>query len=708
MAASAPANIKTRTRDFLARLWDERFVPRPLRWADEWAEQERRLSSEESDDHGPYRIARTPYARFILRLLSPRSLTRVVSFMAPAQVTKTECGINAIGHRIDDHPCRIMLLMPTIDMAKDYVRDRFEPMVEGCPSLRARVPRVRSRDAQNTKLHKKFPGGSIRFRGANVPWALRSIPIQMLVEEEYDALARSLKAEGSASGIAEARLRRARRPKIYRNSTPTVAGVSPIALALRDSEACFEYRVACPHCGLFQVLRWEQVRYEVPPKREDGGKLQSIPGVWVACIGCTGRIEEREKYRLAREAEAHGEHGWHAVWEIGRQSVGIDGSSLALLAEQPWGVMAAKYERGREDPEAMREFYNLDLGRPYEEGSDAPQAEDLYARREPYPAGIVPEGVRILVAGVDVQPEAGWLAVEVVGYGRNMESWSIDYRVIPGDTSDPAGGAWAALVSQVLAVEWPCAGGGTLPIRCMAIDSGHQAEQVYAFARQHPAPTYGRKAIAIRKARTVMVIKGTDDWDMPLKLARKVSQTEKVRGLKVVGVGGSYLRHSQYRWLKRSPLTAEQRAAGEKEPRGVCHFPDAPQYSKDFFDELTAAEIRTEERHGFKRLRIVKPKHKRHEAGDCRVYARAAATACGIEQYTESDWRRVEASVPVGLVGHVATAPVAVEGGASVPPSRVRERSDVMPERPMTVGPPAPTVVTNRPGRRITNSWMGW
>ena len=54
----------------------------------------------------------------------------------------------------------------------------------------------------------------------------------------------------------------------------------------------------------------------------------------------------------------------------------------------------------------------------------------LWNRCEPF-AAEAPDGVCLLTAGVDVQADR--LEMEVVGWGRDEESWSIGYHVIPGD-----------------------------------------------------------------------------------------------------------------------------------------------------------------------------------------------------------------------------------------------------------------------------------
>ena len=54
----------------------------------------------------------------------------------------------------------------------------------------------------------------------------------------------------------------------------------------------------------------------------------------------------------------------------------------------------------------------------------------LYEKRELYKTTTVPNGALMLTCGVDVGKD--YLTWEVVGWGRRMESWSIDTGVING------------------------------------------------------------------------------------------------------------------------------------------------------------------------------------------------------------------------------------------------------------------------------------
>ena len=121
----------------------------------------------------------------------------------------------------------------------------------------------------------------------------------------------------------------------------------------------------------------------------------------------------------------------------------------------------------------------------------------LYERREHYPMGVVPEGGLFLTAGVDVQKDR--LECEIVAWGRNKESWSVDYHTLEGDTARQE--VWEKL-EGLLRKDWPHACGATLPIRVMAVDSGYATQDVYAWAKGHPQASWGGSGSARRRAAT--------------------------------------------------------------------------------------------------------------------------------------------------------------------------------------------------------------
>ena len=151
------------------------------------------------------------------------------------------------------------------------------------------------------------------------------------------------------------------------------------------------------------------------------------------------------------------------------------------------------------------------------------------------------------------------IEVEVVAWGRNKESWSVDYLVIDGDTARPE--VWQKL-DAVLARDWPHASGQTLPIRVMCVDAGYATQDVYAWVRRHPQASWGPAGSAARQPRTVVAVKGRDQDTALLLSVSRADAGSRRRGLRVWSVGTPVAKGELYRWLKLEWPTDEALEAG--------------------------------------------------------------------------------------------------------------------------------------------------
>src|SRR3989338_5204196 len=80
------------------------FDPPPRQTVSEWADENRRLSSEASAEAGEWRTDRAPYQRAIMDALTPNSRFERVVVMAASQTGKTELGLNFCGYIVDRDP----------------------------------------------------------------------------------------------------------------------------------------------------------------------------------------------------------------------------------------------------------------------------------------------------------------------------------------------------------------------------------------------------------------------------------------------------------------------------------------------------------------------------------------------------------------------------------------------------------------------------
>ena len=606
--------------------------PDPGLSVSEWADRHRVLSQRASSEPGRWRTSRTPYLKEIMDCLSPASKVERVVFMKGSQIGGTECGNNWIGYVIHQAPGPMMAVAPTVELAKRNSKQRIEPQIEDSAVLRDRVKPARSRDSGNTILSKEFPGGVLVMTGANSAVGLRSMPARYLFLDEVDGYPGDADGEGDPILLAERRAATFQRRKVFLVSTPKTKGLSRIE---REFEASDQrrYFVPCPECGEYQALTFEGLTW--PEGKPEQARY--------ACEHCGSLIDEACKTALLeagewrRTAEAAETHE-SADAEFARNSGRTAGFHLSSLYSPvgwfAWADAAAMFEAARKNPDLMKGFVNTVLGEPFAEAHEAPEWRRLYERREDYRIGIVSAGGLFLTAGADVQKDR--IEVEVVAWGRNKESWSVDYLVLDGDTARPE--VWDRL-DEVLARDWPRRGGASLPIRVLCVDSGYATQDVYAWARRHPQATWGPAGAAARQPRTAVAVKG-QDRDVALLLGvSKADAGGRRRGLRVWSVSSSIAKGELYRWLKLERPTDEALEQGAGYPPGTCHF---PQYGEDYFKQLTAERRVIRIHKGFPRASWEKDPARQNEALDCRVYARAGAAIYGIDRFQERQWKRLE------------------------------------------------------------------
>lgn len=599
----------------IERAWHEGLTPDPLLSVSTWADQHRILSSKASAEPGRWRTARTPYLREIMDCLSPASPIERVVFMKGAQVGGTECGSCWIGYVIHHAPGPMMAVWPTVEMAKRNSKQRIDPLIEESPALAERIAPARSRDSGNTILAKDFRGGVLVMTGANSAVGLRSMPVRYLFLDEVDGYPLDVEGEGDAITLAEARTRTFTRRKIFIVSTPTIAGASSIE---REYEASDQrrYFVPCPHCAHAQWFRFEQLRWE-------RGRPETAAYV---CESCEQPIAEHHKTWML-------EHGqWRATAPGNGRTAGFHLSSLySPVGWRSWREIAAAWESAIDkttgSASAIKTFKNTELGETWVEEGEAPDWQQLLERREDYRIGSVPRGGLLLVGGADVQKDR--IEVSVWAFGRGKTAWLVEHRVLMGDTARDA--VWNQL-RALLGETWTHAGGAQLPLARFAIDTGFATQEVYAFVRACRDP----RVMAIKGAARGAALIGT-----PTAVDVSVGGKKLRRGLKLYTVTVGIAKQEIYNNLRKQASVGDD-GVTPVYPPGYIHLPHV---DAEYLQQLCAEQLVTRrDRNGYA-VRDWQKLRERNEALDALVYARAAASAAGLDRFEERHWRELERSL---------------------------------------------------------------
>jgi terminase, large subunit len=601
-----------------------------------------------------------PYQRGILDAISDSTIERV-TVMKSARVGYTKSFCAAVGYFIEHDPCNILIVQPTLEDARKHSKEDIAPMLAEVPALQGLVVEAKSRDPGNTVLEKQFRGGSLSLIGANSPRGFRRTSRRVVIFDEVDGYPVSAGGEGDPIELGIRRTEYYWNRKIIAGSTPTLAGFSAIE-RLFDQGDQRRYYVPCPSCGDFQVIRFPNMKWpEGQPER-----------AYLVCEtnGCV--IEHKSKRDMIEGGEWRAEHpeNFH---EYHRHASFHIWAGYSYSPNATWGQLAAEFVKANKGGAVtLKTFVNTVLGETWQDRGEAPDWERLFRRRDAYAAGTVPHGALFLTCGVDVQKDR--VVYEIVGWGRGKCSWSVDYGILPGDTADLDHGPWTAL-DALLARNFPHAGGVHLGIRMLAVDSGYNTQQVYAWARKHPMS----RVIAIKGQSLGGALIGPPTPVDVSDRGRKLT-----RGYKSWPVVGAIAKSELYGFLR-----LEMPTDGSASPPGFCHFPE---YSEEYFRELTAEQlIPHKTSRGYLRLEWTLIPGRRNEALDARVYARAAAAVLGMDRFHENDWATLERAV-----GQAPAPPVnAITSGPETPPP---------PERPAPRRDP--WLSPSRPGPK-RGGWLG-
>ncbi len=522
-----------------------------------------------------------------------------ITVMGPTQLLKTELINNIVGYFIHQDPAPMIVMQPTGKMAEAWSKDRLDKMLRDSPVLAGTVKDKRSRDSDNTILHKSFPGGHITVVGSNSPSDLASRPVRITLCDEVDKYPESAGKEGDPIRLIEERSDTFWNAIKVRVCSPTIHGRSRVETEYDLSDKRV-FCGRCPHCGLLDELKWEQVQWDDKDPENTAAYV---------CSKCSKPWSEPERLQAISTGEyiATEPFSGHAGFKVNK------------LASpwQPVSVLVRKWLDSQDSPEMLKTFVNTQLAETWAEKGEVPEFKRLYERRETYKENNLPKGVIFLTAGADVQKDR--IEVEIVGWGKDKQSWSIDYRIFMGDTAVEGSAPWIEC-DKLLNETWKTHNDLEVQLRMFAMDSGYYTQQVYGWVKKHPSD----RVRAIKGSDALQTIFG---HPKDVDISRDGSRLR--RASKYWPVGVSVIKSELYSWLRLDGAGDE----GVFLP-GFCHF---PQYEEEYFKRLCSEHLVKKKVNGRTVYRWLKI-HERNEPLDCRIYARAAASMFGMDRFSDRDW----------------------------------------------------------------------
>lgn len=561
------------------------FKPDPRLTVSEWSDTYRILTSEASAEAGRWRTDRTPYLKEIMDVMSPTSPVQQVKVIKGTQLGFSSIADNIAMCYLDFYPCPILYILPTETLAKGTSKRRITPSIRAIEHLAKKVTGGKSKDDIGETFSKAVAGGNLTFGWSNSTSSFRSFSARVVILDDVDGYGTF--GEGDVMELGKARADAFANKKIYINSTPTIAGQSNIATEFEDSDQC-EYDMACPECNELMPFKWDYMHYEVDEK----GALKG--DVLCGCPNCGAMIPEYKKttMMLAGVWRPRNEGHIHKGYKLS--------SFYSPLGWLGWNEIATEFIKAHRlmqtgDARLMQVWQNTRNAQAWEADLDGVDIPDADERTEEYEAQV-PDGVLILTAGCDTQDDR--FEIEVVGHGRNGETWSIDYKVIAGD---PQFDTTQAELDTYLSQSFYRKNGAEMKISGTAIDTGgHRTKAMYAYCKA-------------RTNQKIFAIKGANNINAPI--SNKNITAMIPNELTLFSIGVHVLKDAFYANL-----------AITEEGANFCHFPKTPVYNDKYFKMLTAEK--RDEKGVYIKVR------RRNEALDCRIYATVVLTIIAVNPNT--------------------------------------------------------------------------
>jgi phage terminase large subunit GpA-like protein len=420
---------------------------------------------------------------------------REIVIQKAAQIGASQVLLNIAAYFIDHDPAPMMWVQTTLNEANHFAKIRFAAFLEDNPRIAAKM----KRGTNNTQ--KVFPGGMIVFRGSKSAPGLRQFPIRVVIMDDMDGFVDTT-PEGDPVELAAARTRAFTRRLTIKCSTPVVEHRSRVVKAYEASDQR-KYLVPCHACGDEQEMVWGQVKWDLGEEGRGDPRTARYE-----CIACGERWTDVHRWRGIRQGR----------WQATRPFLGMAGFKIGGLIS-PFITLeeiVRKYLEAEGDDDALEVFMNTTLGEATRHQHEKPDIDVLYERREPYAIEMVPKGGLVLTAGVDVQKNR--LELEVVAWGRGLESWSVAHMVLWGDPTGEE--PWKQLEEVLFERDWAHEETGVVcKIARVAVDAGFSTNSVYGWWR----------GLSKEQRRMTMLTVGRDRTEYAVKPATLKTSTSAAR-----------------------------------------------------------------------------------------------------------------------------------------------------------------------------------
>lgn len=387
---------------------------------------------------GPWRNATTQYMVEPMDTLTSPDFNGL-AFVGGAQTGKTDSLLlNWLAYSVTVDPMDMTIYAPSTTSARDFSNRRLERLHRHTQAVGNALRNTR--DADN-KYDKHYESGMMLSLSWPSPVELAGKPVGRVGITDYDRIDDDVGGDGSCYDLASKRTTTfgtfamcmaessPSKPITNPRWVPKTAHEAPPAtgiFALYNRGDRRRWYWPCPHCevyfeGTFEMLEWD----------EGADDIETAESVRMICPSCKQAIYPDDRFemnlwgRWLKEGETIDKKG-RVVGRARRSNIAsfwLRGVAAAFVSWKQLVTLYLTAKREKDDTGddgALRKFFNNDLAEVYiPEGTDSTiLPETLRSRAYDMGDKVVPEGVRFLVACVDVQKNM--FVVQVFGIAPGL------------------------------------------------------------------------------------------------------------------------------------------------------------------------------------------------------------------------------------------------------------------------------------------------
>ncbi len=350
--------------------------------------------------------SRAPFlSALIYDFIHDKSARELIN-MKDSQSMHTTMVMFSVAWMLTNDPGNVIWVTNTRDKVREFGRDRMAPIFDAIPGLGKNDRREEHVDSQETGAAKKkststamawrFPGGVLYLGGGHTVAALVSTPAAWVVLDEVSK--HPMPNDMSTIDLGRSRVTGDDDSKIFAFSTPehevdyvldpSTGLEKPVIVPGNVQHSEFlsgtqEYcEVSCPHCGTWQDLVFEQLKFDhcvVRDNPDDKGRWDFArveAETWYQCVnkecvdpatGEQGRIDERWKSHFTKNFRWRARNPHHTP---GRRSASISALYNVANVNRSWGKIAMAFldAKRKGSQAAMKSFWTDFLGLPFKTG----------------------------------------------------------------------------------------------------------------------------------------------------------------------------------------------------------------------------------------------------------------------------------------------------------------------------------------------------